>query len=332
MRLFRTVSVISTAIVSFCCTACGVDESTLYKIAVTKAPDKISYVAGEKFDPKGMEVTGYYAEDKTKEIEDYTYTPTKALSTSNKTVTITYKGFKCTTKISVSIAPKPDPEGYYKECEGLQGSQLEDKLKEINTPRSPSYDWKRYEAADESATDPSCILSLYTRHDIPKNNHCGNYAWNYWNREHIWTQTAYPNSKQDNHNIFACEGQINAYRGDLPFGEVSHTSGNTKKIFGHDVDCYWTSSRFEPCDDAKGEVARAVMYGTVQYSYDITDMISIDLALKWHLEHPITTRDQNRNSVVYTLQGNRNPFVDHPEYACKIWGTTNSATKKICGM
>ena len=58
---------------------------------------------------------------------------------------------------------------------------------------------------------------------------------------------------------------------------------------------------------------------------------SIELALKWHLQHPNTERDIRRNNIVYGNQGNRNPFVDHPEYACKIWGNTNSATKSLCG-
>ncbi len=43
----------------------------------------------------------------------------------------------------------------------------------------------------------------------------------------------------------------------------------------------------------------------------------------------------NRNNVIEKDkdgQGNRNPFIDHPEYACKIWGATNSETKRICGM
>lgn len=73
------------------------------------------------------------------------------------------------------------------------------------------------------------------------------------------------------------------------------------------------------------------MYGTVMYSYTMTDEIaSIALALKWHLEHPITERDVVRNEVVFNNQHNRNPFVDHPEYACRIWSETNSETKSIC--
>ena len=218
---------------------------------------------------------------------------------------------------------------YYAKCDGLTGSALQAKLKEINPPVSPSYDWSRYEDADEALDDPTCILSIYTRHNIKKSNHCGSYAWDKWNREHVWTQSSYPASKTDNHNIFACEGQINGYRSDKPFAE----GGEVVVVFGHTTGCKQTSNTFEPCDEAKGEIARSVMYGTVQYSYTMTQEIdSIALALKWHLQHPITNRDIIRNDIVYGNQGNRNPFVDHPEYACKIWGNTNSETKALCGI
>lgn len=230
---------------------------------------------------------------------------------------------------SSSSTPAPyDP--YYKECEGLSGSALEAKLKSINPPKNPSYDWSRYEDADEAEDDSTSILSIYTRHNIKKNSHCGSYAWDKWNREHIWTQSAWPASDKDNHNIFACEGQINNYRGNLPFAE----GGETVVVFGHTTGCKMISgTSFEPCDEAKGEVARSVMYGTVTYTYDMTKEIdSIALALKWHLQHPISTREIKRNDVVYQNQGNRNPFVDHPEYACRIWGATNSETRSLCGM
>ena len=221
------------------------------------------------------------------------------------------------------------PDGYYTACDNLSGSALQSKLLSINKPKSTSYDWSRYEDADEALDDSSSILSLYTRHNIKKSSHCGNYAWDKWNREHIWTQTQYPASASDNHNIFACEGKINGERSDKPFAE----GGNTVTVFGHTTKCKQTSTTFEPCDEAKGEVARAIMYGTVMYSYTMTQEIdSIALALKWHLQHPNTERDVRRNNVVYQNQGNRNPFVDHPEYACKIWGTTNSTTRSLCKM
>ena len=255
------------------------------------------------------------------------YSPGETIKNIEKDITL----YALWSENSGPIDPEnPDiPAGYYSQCEGLSGSALQAKLKSINPAKNPSYDWSRYEDADEAEDDPNSILCLYTRHNIAKSSHCGNYAWDKWNREHIWTQSAYPASASDNHNIFACEGQINNYRGNKPYAE----GGSVVVVFGHTTGCKQTSDTFEPCDEAKGEVARSVMYGTVMYSYTMTQEIeSIELALKWHLEHPITTRDTKRNNVVYGNQGNRNPFVDHPEYACKIWGGTNSATRALCGM
>ena len=110
--------------------------------------------------------------------------------------------------------------------------------------------------------------------------------------------------------------------------------GEYVKVFGHLTECKLVkNTSFEPCDAAKGEVARSVMYGTVQYSYTMTKIIaSVELALEWHLTYEITERETRRNNVVHGLQGNRNPFVDHPEYACRIWGRTNAKTKQLCGI
>lgn len=228
-------------------------------------------------------------------------------------------------------APQSSNAGNYYDSVGSEtGSALQGLLKSINSPKSTSYDWSRYEAADEAQDSTTDIISIYTRHNIKKDSHCGNYAWDKWNREHIWTQTAYPNSASDNHNIFACEGKINGVRSNYSFAEVSH-DGTEVEVFGHKTGSYFANSYFEPNDAAKGEVARSVMYGTVQYSYTMTNIIKdIATALKWNIEHPVTDRDNYRNNTVYSLQGNRNPFTDHPEYACKIWGNTNDETKKVC--
>ena len=37
--------------------------------------------------------------------------------------------------------------------------------------------------------------------------------------------------------------------------------------------------------------------------------------LTWHHEDPPDAREHRRNEAVYVFQGNRNPFIDHPEYA-----------------
>ena len=229
-----------------------------------------------------------------------------------------------------STTQTPSVEGsYYSKVEGLTGDALKTTLGTFNQPKSKSYDWSRYEAADEAQDDSSAILCIYTRHNIPKNNHVSSgYAWDKWNREHVFTQKAFPDSADDNHNIFACEGKINQERSDKKYAE----GGNVVSVHGYTTQCKQTGSTFEPCDDAKGEIARACMYVTLYYSYKLSDIfVDVATALKWHSEHPVTAREIYRNNAVYKLQGNRNPFVDHPSYANSIFGATYSQPDPLEG-
>ena len=40
----------------------------------------------------------------------------------------------------------------------------------------------------------------------------------------------------------------------------------------------------------------------------------------WHGLDPVSPEERRRNDVVHSWQGNRNPFVDHPEFVQAIWG------------
>ncbi len=223
---------------------------------------------------------------------------------------------------------------YYDSVDHLTGASLKSGLQTLLKQNiSTSYDWSRYEAADEMEGDSTSILCVYTRTPKKKTAHVGGYSWSTWNREHIYTQSAFPASKSDNHNIFASEGQINNYRGSLKFSDVENSSTNRVTVHGHTTDAYKTSTYFEPPDAAKGEVARAVMYTSVVYGYDLTDIFSSEqLVFDWHEQFPVSDRDIYRNNTVYTLQKNRNPFVDHPEWASSVWGyesTTNYSVSTI---
>ncbi len=55
-------------------------------------------------------------------------------------------------------------------------------------------------------------------------------------------------------------------------------------------------------------------------------MGNLEVLLQWHLDDPVDEFERNRNEVIYSYQGNRNPFIDYPEFVSIIWGTTPSAT------
>jgi endonuclease I len=65
----------------------------------------------------------------------------------------------------------------------------------------------------------------------------------------------------------------------------------------------------------------------------VYDLWFLQLVIKWHKNDPVSTKEINRNNAIFTQQvvnnssgtlakqGNRNPFIDHPEYVEAIWGT-----------
>ena len=129
-----------------------------------------------------------------------------------------------------------------------------------------------------------------------------------------------------------CDAVVNAARSNYKLGVVSGGSAISDS-YNQTTTCRLGSSLFDPNNEARGIVARATMYAAAMYGYDPTDNFdSLATMLKWNLQYPVTKFDESRNNKVYQVQKNRNPFVDHPEYACKIWGTKNSATKAACGL
>ncbi len=100
---------------------------------------------------------------------------------------------------------------------------------------------------------------------------------------------------------------------------------------------------FEVWGHRKGDMARAVMYMAIRYEggkdaatgqsepdLELTDdrsrivktsaspayMGLLSTLIDWHLSDPPDAAEKARNEVIYSFQGNRNPFIDHPE-----WGT-----------
>ena len=203
----------------------------------------------------------------------------------------------------------------------------------INTSSvSTSYDWSRYEEADEDLDNSNNVILIYARNSVSKSAHVSGSVG--WNREHTFPQSKLSNTQaeHDNHIVFASDNKVNNARGNIKMGVV--TGGNVVNDYnGNPTTCRKTSSLFDPNNLSRGIVARTTMYAAAMYSYDPTDNFeSIATMLNWHLTYQPEAHELHRNEVVYGNQHNRNPFVDHPEYACRIWGDTNDTTRSLCGM
>ena len=164
----------------------------------------------------------------------------------------------------------------------------------------------------------SSIASFYTKTTA-----------NSFNKEHVW-----PNSKGGNkveNDILMPRPTIsseNSSRGNSNFveGMNSSSGGWDPYTAGYDKEC-------------RGECARIMLYCVVASSQlslvasnsgGDTSCGNMNTLIKWHFDYAPSVYEMNRNNGAEYLQGNRNPFVDHPEYVAKIWSNFNSTVSDLC--
>ncbi|GMU54874.1 MAG: hypothetical protein AMXMBFR33_40200 [Candidatus Xenobia bacterium] len=119
----------------------------------------------------------------------------------------------------------------------------------------------------------------------------------------------------DLHNLFACDKDVNEERGSTPLGEAG-----PDRI---EVRGGWLSpdgQLFEP-REGKGPAARATLYFLTRYPGAIHcyGRKEIETLLRWHREDPVSTYERHHNREAFLRQGNRNPYIDHPDWAEKIF-------------
>ena len=138
-----------------------------------------------------------------------------------------------------------------------------------------------------------------------------------WNREHVWPQSLLGVSSNNAEVNIASDLQ------NLKPADPGENSSRSNKYF----DNFMSTAAYEPPDNVKGDVARILFYMDVMYSHlelvDSTpstyEMATLTVLLEWNIEDPVDAFEMNRNEIIYSYQGNRNPFIDHPEYADLIW-------------
>ena len=153
---------------------------------------------------------------------------------------------------------------------------------------------------------------------------------------------------RDLHHLHPAEGTINNAKNNNPYGIVERAPWNRLYDFGSAVgnnvyeqpDAAVEVPRvtvFEPADAYKGDFARDIFYITTRYMHQDEDWAgtpfnfksqltpwAYDLLLEWHFADPVSAKEVARNNVIYAIQGNRNPFIDHPELVTMIWGSDSA--------
>ena len=207
--------------------------------------------------------------------------------------------------------------------------------------------WDILELADQDPLDPGNILDVYRNRTYDKFGG-GN---TFYNREHTWPNSyGFPDDGSTNlpytdcHHLFLCNISYNSGRANRVYDwcgagcgvyyadDYNGESGENRTRLATPVG-FW-----ETWIGRRGDVARAQFYMDVRYEGDagaepdliLTDDIPLIVAsstgnneavgymgilstlLQWHQDDPVDDKERARNDVVYSFQGNRNPFIDHP--------------------
>jgi len=141
-----------------------------------------------------------------------------------------------------------------------------------------------------------------------------------YNCEHVVPQSWFAKRlpmKGDLHHLFGCEIKCNELRANIPYFDF--TPDQIQR-----PDCGRAEpGRFEPVG-GKGAVARGTLYFLLRYPREIDNndreytRDGLRVLLQWHRDNPVTLHEKHRNRTIQRKQGNRNPLVDHPEWAERI--------------
>nr|WP_191556656.1 endonuclease [Metabacillus idriensis] len=231
--------------------------------------------------------------------------------------------------------PSPYDDTYYQSAIGKTGEALKTELHNIiDEHRELSYDnvWEALRNTDEDPNNPNNVILLYTGRSQSELTNGGNV--NDWNREHVWAKShgdfgTSAGAGTDIHHLRPTDVSVNSSRGNLDFdnGGTQHS-----EALGN----YYDSDSWEPRDAVKGDVARMLFYMAVRYEGDSGEVDlelnnnvnngsaplhgKMSVLLEWHRQDPVDARERRRNDIIYKdYQYNRNPFIDHPEWADAIW-------------
>ncbi len=260
------------------------------------------------------------------------------------------------TSFSVSFSQ----EQYYNDVDlTLAGAELKDALasKIIATHTKLEYSsvWNATKTTDENPANTSEVILFYgwengadqdETNDRTRNKNLqdsGNGATFVWNREHVFPKSlanpildiTVPGPATDAHHLRAADRSRNTARNNRKYGRGTGTS-NYSNLDSHEGLDGPNTAAWYPGDEWKGDAARMIMYMYMHYgevclpsavgvgSKEFTPDDMIDLFLQWNVEDPVSDIEIARNTYHdnsnNASQGNRNPFIDNPYLATRIWG------------
>ncbi|MDE6199308.1 MAG: endonuclease [Muribaculaceae bacterium] len=235
------------------------------------------------------------------------------------------------------------PANYYNSINGLADRDLKNALHKLiyNHTEVKSYNaLPEYFRTTDNFPGTDYWWDMYSDMEVSMYITFGTYM----NREHCFPKSWWGGSTStpayvDLFHLYPSEAAANQAKSNYPLGEVvtsTFDNGVVKVGYAKTGQGGGSSKVFEPNEQYIGDFARTYfyvvtcyqnltwasknMYMLEQNTYPTLKPWAVDLLLKWHRADPVSQKEVDRNEAVYGFQGNRNPFIDHPELVEYIWG------------
>lgn len=240
------------------------------------------------------------------------------------------------------------PVGYYDSAEGLTGASLRTALQAISATGHVPLDFEDtfnpLRAIHEDPDNGNNVITVYSGTSLgkfevffPGGDRDPDSSWD---REHLWPvsyglnpQPGAP-TRSDLFNLRPAINSVNNLRDNLYF---DNSSGSVSvpalaPLCSYDIDSW------EPRDSEKGDIARIMFYMATRYDGSDPGTIDLQLAdtpsspasagrfanlstlLSWHVADPVSEEERRIHQLTVNHQGNRNPFVDRPDFVSLLWG------------
>ena len=213
--------------------------------------------------------------------------------------------------------------------EGLQGQELIQYLtNNYKTSDVLSYNSARdamYGYIDNENGSVKCIYTEFSVNNVPSNNPRPYIHENGLNCEHLWPQSLGAGNspmKSDLHHLRPCKENVNSSRGNKPYDESNDSQTQTWFWLSYqldnppsqNIDKYSESASgvFEPREEVKGDIARAMFYFYTMYSNVADDDFfnqQKDILYQWHLDDSIEQAEISRTMEIANYQDYPNPFI-----------------------
>lgn len=242
-----------------------------------------------------------------------------------------------------TMASADIPANYYNRLDGKTGADLKQAVYEVINPHTEvsSYsDLPQYFQRTDVYPESRRWWDMYSNVERFIPSFAG------LNREHAfpkswWGGLTNVPAYVDLNHLYPSDGPANQAKSNYPLGTVGPNPkfDNGVAQIGYPVSGQGGGAQyvFEPDDEYKGDFARTYFYMVTCYQnltwksnycwmmqqndYPTLTPWAIDLLLKWHRQDPPSQKELERNEVVYSIQNNRNPFIDFADLAEHIWGS-----------